>query len=56
MTKPRTDARAAIRDVLVADGYTIISSESDVSDPFAWSTTARKGDYEITVKERSVVR
>jgi len=51
-----TDFRATVRRALLADGYTVTAAESDVSDPFAWSLTARKDGYEITVRERALDR
>jgi hypothetical protein len=48
-----TDRRKAIREALLAEGYKIVEQTSDVSDPFAWTIIARKGEYEITVQERS---
>ncbi len=43
--------RHIIAETLLEEGYTIAEQQSDTADPFSWSITAHKGDYEIVVKE-----
>lgn len=54
MKPVRTDPRCCLRDSLVANGYTIVESGSDVSDPFHWWVVARKDGYEIRCEERAL--
>jgi hypothetical protein len=44
--------RKNIESELRASGYTIVSMQSETSDPFAWELIARKDEYEITIRER----